>query len=131
MMRVTILIGLVSLLFVSQANAEVVMKRVLSCKGDGATMEIFLPLSAVKRRGATNAELAEPIIGAYTLDLTEAGKGKILESVRIGYTADRKAVIIDQFTRKLPPTRVPISGGTINFDNRFATNAKCSPFNEE
>jgi hypothetical protein len=44
---------------------------------------------------------------------------------------DQKFVIVDQYTRNLPRTRVPVSGGTVNFDNRFGTNAKCGAFNQE
>lgn len=106
------------------------MKRVLSCKGDD-TMEVFLPQTVVKGRGAGNVDLARPVVGVYTLDLTEAGKGKTLESVRVSYASNKKTVIVDQFTRRLPPTRVPVTGGIVNFDNRYGTNAKCSPFNEE
>ena len=107
------------------------MTRVLSCEGDDAKMEVFLPQAAIKGRGVDNVVLAQPVVGAYTLDLTEAGKGKHLEPVRVSFTADKKAAIINQFSRGLPPTRVPVSGGTVNFDNRFGTNAKCGAFNEE
>jgi hypothetical protein len=40
-------------------------------------------------------------------------------------------VIVDQYTRKLPATRIPVGGGTVNFDNRFGTNAKCDAFNQK
>jgi len=51
--------------------------------------------------------------------------------VGVSLTPDKSAVIVDQFTRKLPPTKVPVAGGTVSFDNRFAANAKCGAFNEE
>ncbi len=35
---------------------------------------------------------------------------------------------IDQYTRKLPTTRIPVNGGTVDFDQRFGTGAKCGPF---
>jgi hypothetical protein len=111
--------------------ADEAMKRVFACKGDDAAMEVYIPQSAVQGGGVANAKLDRPVTGAYTLDLTEAGKGKSLEPVRVSLSADKKSVIVDQFTRKLPPTRVPVSGGTVNFDNRFGTNAKCSEFNRE
>jgi hypothetical protein len=28
--------------------------------------------------------------------------------------------------RKLPPTRIPVGGGTVDFDQRFRTRAKCA-----
>jgi hypothetical protein len=132
MTRIAVLAALIATSFVvSATGAEVAMTRVLSCEGDDAKMEVFLPQAAIKGRGVDNVVLAQPVVGAYTLDLTEAGKGKHLEPVRVSFTADKKAAIINQFSRGLPPTRVPVSGGTVNFDNRFGTNAKCGAFNEE
>lgn len=111
--------------------AEEAMTRVLACKGDDSAMEVYIPQSAVTGVGLANAKLDRPVTGAYTLDLTDAGKGKSLEPVRVSLSTDKKFVIVDQFTRKLPPTRVPVGGGTVNFDNRFGTNAKCGAFNGE
>ena len=128
---VTLAVLIMTALVVSATSAEVAMTRVLSCKGDDAKMEVFLPQTIIKGRGVTNIELAQPVVGAYTLDLTEAGKGKNLEPVRVSLAADKKAVIVEQYSRGLPPTRVPVSGGTVNFDNRFGTNAKCGAFNSE
>ena len=107
------------------------MKRVFTCKGDDAAMEIYIPQSAVSGRGLANVKVDQPITGAYTLDLTDADKGKHLEPVHVSFSPDQKFVIVDQYTRNLPPTRVPVSGGTVNFDNRFGTNAKCGAFNQE
>jgi hypothetical protein len=42
--------------------------------------------------------------------------------------AGGKAVIVNQYTRGLPPTRIPVNGGTVDFDQRFGTQAKCGPF---
>jgi len=79
------------------------MTRVFACKGDDAAMEVYIPQSAVTGVGVANAKLDRPVTGAYTLDLTDAGKGKSLEPVRVSLSADKKFVIVDQFTRKLPP----------------------------
>jgi hypothetical protein len=36
---------------------------------------------------------------------------------------------MDQFTRKgLKAATIPMAGGTLDFDQRFATKAKCTPF---
>jgi hypothetical protein len=113
------------------AAVEQAMTRVLACKGDDAAMEVYLPQSVVRGRGVANVKLDRPIAGAYTLDLTAAEKGKNLEPIRVSLSADKNFVIVDQYTRKLPSTRVPVSGGTVNFDNRFGTNAKCEAFNSE
>jgi hypothetical protein len=52
----------------------------------------------------------------------------VLEPVKVSMSADGKMVIINQYTRKLPPTRIPVAGGTVDFDQRFGTGAKCGPF---
>jgi hypothetical protein len=111
--------------------ADVAMRRVLTCAGPDAKMEVYVPENLVTGTGAENVKLEKPAIGAYSLDLTEAGKGKVLEPVRVTYSRDRKSVIIDQYTRKLPPTAVAVGGATVDFDQRFATGAKCAPFNQE
>jgi len=102
--------------------AEVAMRRVLSCVGPDAKIEVYIP---------QNAKLNKRVVGAYSLDLTDAAKGKTLEPVHVQYSPDRKSVIVDQYTRKLPPTIFPIAGATVNFDQRFATDAKCGPFDRE
>jgi hypothetical protein len=124
-------LGMVALATPSIVAADEAMKRVFTCKGDDAAMEVYIPQSAVQGAGLANVKLSQPITGAYTLDLTDAGKGKTLEPIHVSLSPDRKFVIVDQFTRNLPPTRVPVSGGTVNFDNRFGTNAKCDAFNQE
>jgi hypothetical protein len=73
-------------------------------------------------------DLQKPVIGYYTLDLTPINKGKPLEPVKISMTTDGKTVVVNQCTRGLPPTRIPIGGGTVDFDQRFGTGAKCGPF---
>jgi hypothetical protein len=104
------------------------MYRVLACVGVDAKMEVYLPQSIVDTPAALAHALAQPVIGYYTLDLTEAMKGKALEPVKVSMTADGKTVIVNQYTRKLPPMRIPVTGGTVDFDQRFGTGAKCGPF---
>jgi hypothetical protein len=110
---------------------ETAYRRVLSCQNDDGRMEVYVPQGVISGSGIDNAKIAKPVTGLYALDLTDAGKGKVLESVRVSLAPDKSAVIVDQYTRKLPPTKVPVAGGTVSFDNRFGTNAKCSAFNEE
>jgi hypothetical protein len=105
---------------------EAYMARVLACEGPDAKMEVYVPQSVAFGGGAK--ALDRPAVGYYTLDLTDANKGKMLEPVRVSLSADKKAVIVDQYTRKLPPTRIPVAGGTVDFDKRFGTAAKCGPF---
>ena len=58
-----------------QPGEEAYMIRMLACEGPDAKMEVYIPQSI-----ATNdAALARSVIGYYTLDLTGADKGKLLE----------------------------------------------------
>jgi hypothetical protein len=105
------------------------MVRVLACEGPDAGMEIYLPQSIVFRGDAARDEaLQRPVIGMYALDLTGANKGKLLEPVRVRLSPDKRTLTIDQYTRNLPPTRVPVEGGTVDFDKRFGAAAECGRF---
>ena len=128
MLRVVQLI-VVLVLLASPASAkdpgqEAYMIRMLACEGPDAKMEIYLPQSAVSDR----TMIKNSVIGYYSLDLSEQNKGKPLEPVRVTLSPDKKTVIVEQYTRGLPPTRIPAAGGTVDFDNRFGTGAKCGPF---
>ena len=110
-------------------GTDAYMIRVLNCKGADANMEVYISQSvALKGNAALARALAQPVIGYYTLDLTEANKGKPLEPVKVSMSVDGKTVVINQYTRGLPPTRIPVAGGTVDFDQRFGTGAKCGPF---
>jgi hypothetical protein len=111
--------------------ADVAMRRVLSCVGPDAKMEVYVPEAVVTGTGVQNAKLDKQVVGAYALDLTDAGKGKMLEPVHVQYSRDRKSVIVSQHLRKLPPTTIAVTGATVDFDQRFGTGAKCEPFNQE
>ena len=104
------------------------MIRVLSCDGADAKMEVYLPQTLVNRGDQAVLKM-KPTIGWYTLDLTLAEKGKVMEPVRVSMSADGKTVTVDQYTRRLPPTAIPVAGGTVDFDQRFGTKAKCGSFN--
>src|SRR5215470_16472767 len=110
---------------------ETAYRRVLSCQNADARIEVYLPQSAVSGTGVDNASIAKPVTGLYALDLSDENKGKALEPVRVSLAPDKAAVIVDQFTRGVPPTKVPVAGGTVSFDNRFAAEANCSAFNGE
>ena len=56
--------------------ADVPMRRVLTCNGPDAKVEVYVPEAVISGRGVENAKLDRPVTGAYSLDLTEAGKGK-------------------------------------------------------
>ena len=104
------------------------MIRVMKCVGAGVSMELYLPQSLIFKGDALNLSnilSMPPTIGRYTLDLSGASKGKPLEPVRISISPDKKTLIVDQYTRRLPPTRIPVTGGTVDFDQRFGTRAKC------
>jgi hypothetical protein len=110
---------------------EAYMWRMLTCVGDCAKMEVYIPQSIADDNATLARALAQPVIGYYTLDLSEENKGKALEPVKVSMTADGKTVIINQYTRKLPPTRIPVAGGSVDFDQRFGTGAKCSAFQSQ
>jgi hypothetical protein len=133
MIKPFVVVALLSAVWIRQAVAadpgqDAYMIRVLVCKGDGAGMEVYLPQSIALDPAKLKAALAKPVIGYYTLDLTEAGKGKPLEPVKVSMTSDGKTVVVDQYTRGLKPTRIPVGGGTVDFDQRFGTVAKCEAF---
>jgi hypothetical protein len=108
--------------------------RIVKCVGEGTGMEIYLPQSIVFKRDTailTNILSMPPTIGWYTLDLTGAGKGKMLEPVRLSISPDKKTLIVNQYTRGLPPTHIPVAGGTVDFDQRFGKRAKCEELNTQ
>ena len=128
----TILCGLTMPAAAADPGADAYMIRIMKCVGADANMELYLPQSLVFKRDApplSNVLSMPPTIGWYTLDLSDASKGKPLEPVRISISPDKKTLIINQYTRGLPPARIPITGGTVDFDQRFATQAKCSELN--
>jgi hypothetical protein len=125
----TILCALTMPAEAADPDAGSFMIRVMKCVGAGGSMELYLPQSLVFKRNApdlSNILSMPPTIGRYTLDLSEALKGKSLEPVRISISPDKKTLIVDQYTRRLPPTHIPVTGGTVDFDQRFGTRAKCS-----
>ena len=108
---------------------EAWMMRMLVCEGENAPMmEVYVPQSVVFGKKLLAEALARPVIGYYTLDLSGIDKGKPLEPVKVSMTADGRTVIVNQYTRGLPPTRIPVEGGTVDFDHRFGEQAKCGPF---
>ena len=113
-------------------GTDAYMMRVIKCAGEGVSMEVYLPQSLIFKPGKgmnDNVLAMPPTIGWYTLDLSDALKGKPLEPVRVSMSADRKFLIVDQYTRGLKPTRIPVGGGTVDFDQRFGKNAKCGELN--
>jgi hypothetical protein len=113
----------------SEPGPDSYMVRVLACAGPDANMEVYLPQSIMYRDDAERDRLlSKPVTGMYALDLTAANKGKVLEPVRVRLSADKRSVVIEQYTRKLPATSVPLAGGTVDFDKRFGSAAKCGPF---
>jgi hypothetical protein len=107
---------------------EAAMIRMVLCHGDGPAMELYLPESIVFGKKPLAQALAKPAIGYYALDLSDINKGKSLEPVKVSMTADGKTVVVNQYTRGLPPTQIPVAGGTVDFDHRFGEQAKCGPF---
>jgi hypothetical protein len=108
---------------------DVPMARVFVCQGADATMEIFVPQSLLTKRNVEKQGLGSTVNGLYALDLSGAQKGKVIEPVRLRSTKDNTAIIMTQFTRKgLKPATIPIAGGTLDFDQRFGSKARCEAF---
>jgi hypothetical protein len=137
MPRKHILAALVALLSLSAASPsiaggvflDVPMTRIFACEGPDAKMEIYMPQSLLLKRNIEKQGLGGTVNGLYALDLSEAQKGKVVEPVRLRSTKDNKSIVIEQFTRKgLKPATIPMTGGTLDFDQRFGTSAKCGPF---
>jgi hypothetical protein len=121
-------VGMMASLIASQSSAQEAYTRVLLCgDDDGVKMEIYLPESAVRDFALKDGS---PVLGWYALDLSDPdlNKGKSLEAVLVRYAQDKRALILYQFTRGLPLTVIPMGGGVVNFDNRFASGAKCGPY---
>ncbi len=121
-------------------SRDAYMSLVLACEGPDAKMEVYLPQSVLggntplfnAGRAQSMAQLtralARPAIGYFTLDLRVSLKGKHLEPVKVSMSDDGAVVTIDQYTRGLPPTKIPVNGGVADFDQRFGSAAKCGPF---
>lgn len=108
---------------------DVPMMRVFACKGPDARMEIYVPQSVVLKRNIEKTGLGGTVNGLYSLDLTDAQKGKVIEPVRLRSSKDNKVIVMEQFTRKgLKPATIPIAGGKLDFDQRFGTAAECERF---
>jgi hypothetical protein len=128
------LVGVTILIFAGVPAAakdpgkEAYMIRVIACEGPDAKMEIYLPQSVVFDHDGGRRALSDSVIGYYALDLTASNKGKPLEPVRISLSADKKSLIVKQYTRGLSPTRIPMVGGMVDFDSRFGAAAKCGSF---
>jgi hypothetical protein len=110
----------------TRADDRTWLMRMIACEGAGVSMEVYVPGPVVFAKGGMKA--GQTVVGYYTLDLAGANKGKALELVRITMSDDKTFVTVNQYTRGLPPTRIPVGGGTVDFDQRFAKGAKCGPF---
>jgi hypothetical protein len=119
-------LGLVGSLVASQVSAQDAYSRVFACEGPDAKMEVYVPDSALQDSLLKNGRA---VLGFYALDLSDPdlNKGKSLEAVLVRFVADKRSIIVYQFTRGLPVTAIPLDGGVVHFDNRFAHDAKCSP----
>jgi hypothetical protein len=124
-----LLFGVILLALTAPATARdhsrnAYLTRVMKCVGVDATMELYLPQSILAGGSASLLSL-RPTIGWFGLDLSSTLKGKSLEPVRVSVSSDKKALIVNQYTRKLHATRIPLAGGIVDFDQRFGTNASC------
>jgi hypothetical protein len=114
--------------------------RMIACTTDPTDprhpmIEVYVPESLGAGEGPaailTKLGASREVLGSYILDLAAIGKGKSIESVKVSLTPDKRGVIVNQFTRGLPPTTVPVAGGVVDFDHRFAEGAICGAFGAE
>lgn len=105
--------------------------RVLDCLGadEDVRIELFLPNAVIYHDGKMDNP-KKPVTGYYILDLEKIGKGKSLEPVKVWRDDKAKVLVLKQDTRGMTPTRIPLDGGVVDFDNRFATGARCKPFRQ-
>jgi hypothetical protein len=87
-------------------DADWMIRMMVCTQQNSPNMEVYLPQSIVFEKKPLAEALARPVIGYYTLDLSDANKGKSLEPVKVSMSADGKTVIVNQYTRGLPPTRI-------------------------
>jgi hypothetical protein len=113
----------------AEAKAESVDGNCLvtSCRNDDAVAEIYAPESLCQSEDALFNGLRNGQRGLFALDLNQENKGKSLEPINISAAKGDSGIVVDQYTRHLPPTVVPKEGGTVSFDNRFGENMECSP----
>ena len=109
-----------------QAQAFEDMSRVLTCKGN-ADIEVYMPDSAITKMGA-EFKVEKPVDGLFTLDLSPANKGKHVEPVHISSADGGKSIAIERYSREIPPVKVPVNGGTVDFDHKWGEDASCGPF---
>lgn len=104
---------------------------VVVCKNESAAVEIYAP-APICYAGVDEffKGLLKDNRGYYALDLREAGKGKPLEPIHLKAIEGNKGIEVHQYTRGLPPARVPKEGGAVSFDRRFAEDMTCSPLFE-
>jgi hypothetical protein len=104
---------------------------IISCKNEDTVVEIYAPEQIChKGDDAFFKGLQSGQRGFYALDLNNFNKGKPLEPINLRAAKENSGIVVDQFTRRLPPTTVPREGGEVSFDTRFASNMRCSPLFE-
>jgi hypothetical protein len=98
------------------------LTKIFGCRNAEASMEVYGP-----RDPARSLSADFRTAGFYVLHLTEQSKGSPLEPVLLSLTADGSAIVVEQYQRGLPPTEIPLAGGIVSFDERFASRALCRP----
>lgn len=97
----------------------------------GASVEIYVPVDVGNgTRDALSKGLKRKRQGFYALDLTSFGKGKSLEPVLLEFSKTADGLLVDQYMRMWPVRFVPWGGGTVSFDERFASDLVCSPLGQ-
>ena len=120
-------IALIALAPTSSSAQEGAFARVLQCKNQDARVELYLP-TAIAHAGDGWQALEKTTPGYLRArPLAVPARASRWSPCASLSTKDKRGVVVDQYTRGLPPSTVPLKGGKVSFDKRFAENMTCGP----
>ena len=114
----------------SAAGEDQSFARVIICQNDVGQAEVYLPGSAMTKKGKPELRLSDKTVGGYlAFDFTPVGKNKTLNAVSIRMGDNGRALIIELRESGLSAT-IPLAGGNVAFPQRLAEEMSCKPFNK-
>jgi hypothetical protein len=109
------------------AAQDIGFARVISCKNDAGQAELYLPGSALSKKGKPGLNLGgKTFTGYLAFDFTPVGKNKVMEAVRIRSGNNGSTLSIELIERGSSAT-IPIAGGKVAFPQRLAEDMTCNP----
>jgi hypothetical protein len=107
------------------AAEEQSFARVILCQNEAGRAEVYLPGSAISRKGRAEVSLGDKTVSGYlAFDFTPVGKNKTMEAVRIGMSKDGSAIVLELAERGSRAT-IPVNGGKVAFPQRLAEEMTC------